>query len=76
MMAILRFSLELPIRKDMPPNLQQRAVFPPPGEGTPRPPMLHIELEALVRALRDAEVLAFGAISAAQVRRRIDMSDR
>jgi len=53
--------------------LRQWVMFPPPGHGTPRTPLLGIELEALVRALRDAEVLAFGAIVASQVKRRIDV---
>jgi hypothetical protein len=35
---------------------------PPRSGGTPRPAMLTIELETLVRALRDAEVLVLGAI--------------
>ena len=43
---------------------------PPPGGGTPRPPNLTRELEALVRALRDAEILAVGNIPAACVRHR------
>ena len=54
-------------------HLNQSVQFPPPGQGTPRQPLLHIELEAMVRALRDADVLAFGTIAAAQVRRRIDV---
>ena len=42
-----------------------------PGEGSsPRPPNLTVELETLVRALRDAEVLALGTIPAACVRAR------
>jgi hypothetical protein len=53
--------------------LSQPVLFPPPGHGTPRTPLLHIELEALVRALRDAEILAFGAVAAPQVKRRIDV---
>lgn len=35
---------------------------PPPHGGTPRPPLLTIELEAMVRALRDAEILAVSYI--------------
>jgi hypothetical protein len=54
-------------------ELRQTVRFAPPGGGTGRPPLLHIELETLVRALRDAEVLAFGAIAAAQVRRRVEV---
>jgi hypothetical protein len=42
---------------------------PPPGGGTPRPPKLTIELETLVRALRDAEVLAVGNIPSASCKR-------
>lgn len=54
-------------------HLSQQVQFPPPGTGTPRTPLLHIEFESLVRALRDAEVLAFGAVAASQVKRRIDV---
>jgi len=54
-------------------ELRQTVRFAPPGGGTGRSPLLHIELETLVRALRDAEVLAFGAIAAAQVRRRVEV---
>lgn len=54
-------------------GLQQTVKFPPPGQGTPRSPLLHVELETLVRALRDAEILSFGAIAASQVKRRIDV---
>jgi hypothetical protein len=54
--------------------LRQDVRFPPPGEGTDRSPLLHIELEALVRALRDSEILAFGAVAASQIRRRIEVS--
>jgi hypothetical protein len=46
---------------------------PPPGTGTPRPPNLTIQLEALVRALRDAEILAVGNIPAVCVRNRFDV---
>jgi hypothetical protein len=35
---------------------------PPPGGGTPRSPNLTIQLETLVRVLRDAEILAVGNI--------------
>lgn len=47
---------------------------PPPGGGTSRPPNLTIELETLVRALRDAEILAVGNIPAACIRNRFDVS--
>jgi hypothetical protein len=48
-------------------------VQPPPGGGTPRPPTLTIELETLVRALRDAEILAVGTVPAACVTFRYDV---
>jgi hypothetical protein len=54
-------------------SLKQEVRFPPPEQGTIRTPLLHIELEALVRALRDSEILAFGAVAASQVRRRIEV---
>jgi hypothetical protein len=40
---------------------------PPPGGATARPANLSAELETLVRALRDAEILAVGTIPAACV---------
>lgn len=43
---------------------------PPPATGTPRTPNLTPELETFVRALRDAEIVAIGAIPAACVRNR------
>ena len=43
---------------------------PPGSMGTNRPPNLTIELEAFVRALRDAEILAVGNIPAAGVTNR------
>jgi hypothetical protein len=46
---------------------------PPPGGGTDRPPNISKELEALVRALRDAEILAVGNIPAAYVRNRYEV---
>lgn len=48
-------------------------VQPPPSGGTPRPPTLTIELETLVRALRDAEILAVGTVPAACVTNRYDV---
>lgn len=48
--------------------LEQHAPQPPSSEGTPRPPNLSLELETLVRALRDAEILALGIIPATCVR--------
>lgn len=44
--------------------LEQHSMQPPSSEGTPRPPNLSIELESLVRTLRDAEILAYGNIPA------------
>jgi len=56
----------------MKPYLSAPYVQPPPAGGTPRPPTLTIELETLVRALRDAEILAVGAVPAACVTFRYD----
>ena len=44
--------------------LVQHSPQPPSSEGTPRSPNLSLELETFVRALRDAEILAYGAIPA------------
>ncbi len=44
--------------------LMQHSQQPPLGEGTPRAPNLSLELETLVRALRDAEILVYGTIPA------------
>jgi hypothetical protein len=46
---------------------------PPPAAGTVRPPNLSLDLEALVRALRDSEVLALGAITTDCFRPRIEV---
>jgi hypothetical protein len=43
---------------------------PPPATGTKRPPNLSLELEALIRAVRDSEILAIGVIPTACVRNR------
>ena len=53
--------------------LRQYAMQPPSSEGTPRPPNLTIELETLVRALRDAEILAHGSIPATYVKNSFDV---
>lgn len=53
--------------------LVQHALRPPLSEGTPRPPNLTLELETLVRALRDAEILAQGIIHPVFVRNRFDV---
>lgn len=46
---------------------------PPGSGGTPRPPNLSIELEAMVRALRDAEVIVVGNLPASCVINRFDI---
>ena len=53
--------------------LEQHSMQPPSSEGTSRPPNLTIELETLVRALRDAEILARGIIPATCVRNRFEV---
>ena len=53
--------------------LIQYAMQPPVSEGTPRSPNLTIELETLVRALRDAEILAHGNIPATCVKNRFEV---
>ena len=53
--------------------LGQHSLQPPSSEGTPRPPNLTIELETLVRALRDAEILAHGFIPAACVKNSFEV---
>ena len=53
--------------------LTQYAMQPPASEGTPRPPNLTIELETLVRVLRDAEILAHGIIPATCVKNSFDV---
>ena len=52
--------------------LIQYAMQPPASEGTPRSPNLTIELETLVRALRDAEILAHGSIPVTCVKNRFE----
>ena len=53
--------------------LEQRAIQPPTSEGTPRTPNLTIELETLVRALRDSEILVHGIIPATCVKNSFDV---
>lgn len=53
--------------------LEQHSPQPPSSEGTPRPPTLTIELETLIRALRDAEILASGSIPAICVKNRFEV---
>lgn len=58
---------------EMAEHLRREAPQAPPGHGTRRPPNLNRQLETMVRALRDAEVLALGAIPASCVRARYDI---
>ena len=51
-------------------KLTRGTKFPPGDKPTPRAPQLHSELEAMVRALRDAEILAVGEIAKSQVLKR------
>ena len=53
--------------------LEQYSLQPPASEGTPRQPNLTIELETLVRALRDAEILAHGIIPATCVKNSFEV---
>jgi hypothetical protein len=53
--------------------LQKPVMHPPGTAATPRRPNLSIELETVVRALRDAEVLAEGDILPAWVLQRHDV---
>lgn len=48
--------------------LRQMVKQPPPGGGTPSSPLLTLQLQTIVRALRDAEVLAFGNIPRSAIR--------
>ncbi len=50
--------------------LQKAYRQPPPCGGTKRPPILSVELEAMVRSLRDAEILAVGYVPKYLVRER------
>jgi len=52
--------------------LQRQAVHPPGSAATARTPNLSIELETIVRALRDAEILVEGNIPPAWVLQRHD----
>jgi hypothetical protein len=54
-------------------HLRAPFIQPPPATGTPRGPNLSIQLEALVRALRDAELLTVGSIPAACIRNRFSV---
>ena len=54
--------------------LRDWRILPPRGGGTPRPANLSIHLEAMVRALRDSEVLVQGNVPAAFVRNRYEIA--
>jgi hypothetical protein len=47
--------------------LTQNVKFPPSGPGTARAPIFTIELETIVRALRDSEILMRGVVPSANV---------
>jgi hypothetical protein len=53
--------------------LHEPVVFPPGSAGTPRPANLSQELETLVRALRDSEVLVLGNVPASLVRNKYEI---
>jgi hypothetical protein len=55
-------------------HLQKYCLFPPGSQGTPRTPHLSEELEGLVRALRDSEVLVQGNVPASLLRNRYEVS--
>lgn len=50
--------------------LTRPVMQPPPRAGTPRPANLSLELETLVRSLRDAEILVVGDVPDSVVRNR------
>lgn len=54
-------------------HVQEHILTPPGTFGTPRAATLSSELEALVRALRDAEVLVMGNVPTALFRSRYDI---
>ena len=51
----------------------EQHVLPPASSGTPRTPHLSLELETLVRALRDAEILIYENVPASLVRNRYEV---
>jgi hypothetical protein len=53
--------------------LQIQCLFPPLSAGTPRTPYLSEQLEGMVRALRDAEILVMGKVPRALVRYRYEV---
>lgn len=52
---------------------QEHCITPPGSSGTPRAPNLTLELEALTRALRDAEILIYGPVPASVTRNRYEV---
>jgi hypothetical protein len=54
-------------------HLQKHIVAPPGSSGTPRAANLSRELEALVRCLRDAEVLIQGNVPSSVIRNRYEV---
>jgi hypothetical protein len=54
-------------------HLRTAVLHPPPNQGTPRPPNISLALETLVRVLRDAEIIAYGAVPANCVTNRFDV---
>jgi hypothetical protein len=69
-----RFLLGVVDRVTMLNCLQETCIFPPGSEGgTPRTPNLSQEVECLVRALRDAEVLVLGNVPASIVRNKYEV---
>ena len=72
-MDCLTFYWALLIQEGWGDFLEQHTLQPPASEGTPRPPNLTIELETLVRALRDAEILAHGIIPATCVKNSFEV---
>jgi len=51
-------------------HLHAPILHPPPGGGTSRPALLSLQLETLIRAMRDAEILALGTIPTSCIRTR------
>jgi hypothetical protein len=54
-------------------HLRRMAALPPGSKAIPQPPRLTIELQAIVRALRDAEILIHGSLPRAFVTERYDV---
>ena len=54
-------------------HLHAAVIFPPGSAGTSRQANLSIQVETLVRALRDSEILALGSVSSSIVRNRYEV---